>query len=395
MSTAPVITIFVRHSSDCKYKGDEFARRCQCRKHLRWSSNGTQYRRTAGTRSWAEAEKVKREIEDQLAGNPAVKTNEVRSLDESVQLFIQDKKVQGVTPGVIKKYMLELERLQAYCECHSVYTVQGITRELLTGFCGTWETFYPSSYTRAKVRERVRSFLRYCYEAQWIPRVPALPKIKIDEPPTMPLTAEEYTRLLDALYVATPRRWDGKMSTQGLTAAMRARLHALLQLMRYSGLAIRDAVTLERAAIQHDASNGLYRVVTARQKTGTHVSVPLPPAVAQEVLSIPNDNQRYLFWTGESGETIAKTWANRYIRPLFEAAGIPCDGHMLSHRLRDTFAVDLLEKGVPMEEVSKLLGHESIKTTERHYAKWVKGRQDRLDALVTGAWDAGPVHSGH
>jgi integrase/recombinase XerD len=55
-------------------------------------------------------------------------------------------------------------------------------------------------------------------------------------------------------------------------------------------------------------------------------------------------------------------------------------------RLRDTFAVDLLEKGVPLEEVSKLLGHESIKTTERHYSKWVKGRQDRLDKSVIGTW---------
>lgn len=59
---------------------------------------------------------------------------------------------------------------------------------------------------------------------------------------------------------------------------------------------------------------------------------------------------------------------------------------MLSHRLRDTFAVDLLEKGVPMEEVSKLLGHTSIRTTEKHYAKWSKGRQDRLDTLVRETW---------
>jgi site-specific recombinase XerD len=45
--------------------------------------------------------------------------------------------------------------------------------------------------------------------------------------------------------------------------------------------------------------------------------------------------------------------------------------------------VDLLEKGIPLEEVSMLLGHESIRTTERRYAKGVKGRQDRFDALVT------------
>jgi integrase/recombinase XerD len=36
--------------------------------------------------------------------------------------------------------------------------------------------------------------------------------------------------------------------------------------------------------------------------------------------------------------------------------------------------------------VAKLLGHESIKTTEKSYAKWVKGRQDRLDALVMSTW---------
>jgi site-specific recombinase XerD len=59
---------------------------------------------------------------------------------------------------------------------------------------------------------------------------------------------------------------------------------------------------------------------------------------------------------------------------------------MVSHRLRDTFAVDLLTKGVPMEEVSKMLGHESITTTERHYAQWAKGRQDRVDELVTATW---------
>ena len=71
---------------------------------------------------------------------------------------------------------------------------------------------------------------------------------------------------------------------------------------------------------------------------------------------------------------------------MFEAAGIQSEGHMVSHRLRATFAVDLLQKGVPLEHVSKLLGHKSVTTTERHYAKWCKGRQQLLDTLVTATW---------
>jgi hypothetical protein len=41
---------------------------------------------------------------------------------------------------------------------------------------------------------------------------------------------------------------------------------------------------------------------------------------------------------------------------------------------------------IPLKEVSKLLGHTSIKTTEKHYSAWIQGRQDRLDSLVMGTW---------
>jgi integrase/recombinase XerD len=117
-----------------------------------------------------------------------------------VELFLQDKNVQGVSKDVTGKYRRELGKLTRFCEANRVLVVQGITRELLTKFCATWEELYPSSYTRAKVRERLRAFLRYCYEAQWLPRIPQVPKIKIEEPETKPLTADEYARLLDAIY---------------------------------------------------------------------------------------------------------------------------------------------------------------------------------------------------
>jgi site-specific recombinase XerD len=50
------------------------------------------------------------------------------------------------------------------------------------------------------------------------------------------------------------------------------------------------------------------------------------------------------------------------------------------HRFRDTFSVGLLEKGEDLRTVLLLLGHKSIKTTERHYAPYVRSFQAILDA---------------
>lgn len=377
-AVSTVITIYVRHSADCKYVGDEFARRCDCRKHLRWTQAGKRHRRKAGTRSWAEAEKVKREIEDQLSGRTPSPTAKGRAIGEAIDLFLTDKKVQGLTPDLIKKYTLWLGRLREYCETHGVFVVQGITRGVITGFCAGWPEQYPSTVTRAKLRERYKSFLRYCFEAQWLERLPPWPKIKIEASPTLPLTEAEYASLLKAVsIVVRDRQYDYWVQ----------RVRGLFQLMRWSGLAIMDALTLRRDELTQ--RGGHYRIVTSRQKTGTDVSVPIPADVAEELLAVPNDNPTYLFWSGVgSQKSVTGNWGKRFIVPAFTTAGISREGHMLAHRLRDTFAVRLLEKGVPLEEVSKLLGHRSIKTTEKSYAAWVQGRQDRLDMLVAGTWAA-------
>ena len=372
-AASPIVTIYVRHAEGCKYEGDEFTKRCRCRKHFRWTQDGKQYRRTAGTRSWEEAEEIKRDLEAQLSGK-APATDERKTIAQAVEVFTQDKKNQDVTAKALAKYKRELTRLESYCEGRGIFVVSGLTKELLTGYASTWPELYPASSTRSRVRDRLSTFLRYCYQAEWLPRIPKLSPVKVEQTPTMPLTAEEYAKLLDTTY-----------ATFADEPGRGARVRALIQLMRYSGLAIRDALTLKRAEITHDARAGLYSVTTARQKTGVHVSVPIPPDVAREILAVANGNPVYIFWSGKGDEESAtKNWA-KYLARLFDDAEIT-SGHMRSHRLRDTFAVDLLSKGVPMEEVSKLLGHESIKTTERSYARWAKTRQDRLNSLVTATW---------
>jgi integrase/recombinase XerD len=156
--------------------------------------------------------------------------------------------------------------------------------------------------------------------------------------------------------------------------------------MRWSGLAITDAVTLERTRLSDEGNLFLYRA-----KTGVPVYVPLPPAVHTLLRSLPNANPHYFFWSGNGDrETIKRGWV-RSLALLFKNTalknpdGTPKRCH--SHMFRDTFAVELLLAGVPIDQVSLLLGHSSVKVTEKHYAPFVKARQAQLAQSARMAWE--------
>ena len=120
-------------------------------------------------------------------------------------------------------------------------------------------------------------------------------------------------------------------------------------------------------------------------------------------------SKQYFFWSGNGKTKSAVADWQRSFRKLFALAGIshipqegvpfrrwkrrmvdgkPAKAH--PHMFRDTFAVELLLSGVPMEDVQILLGHTSIRTTERSYSPWVKARQDRLEGHIRNAWDLEP-----
>ncbi len=179
--------------------------------------------------------------------------------------------------------------------------------------------------------------------------------------PTEPYTPDEVIKILEA---AGPKD------------------RAFLLVGRYSGLRISDVATLALSRVQGG------KLLLYTQKTGQPVNLPLPPVAVESLESIEYTSALYYFWTGKAAKDgVARSWGNR-LRKVFDRSGVK-DAHF--HRLRDTFAVELLLRGTPLEEVSILLGHSSVRITEKHYAPWVKAMQQRLESHVRLAWEDDPV----
>jgi integrase len=171
------------------------------------------------------------------------------------------------------------------------------------------------------------------------------------------------------------------------------RLLALTLLMRWSGLAILDATSLEREKLSKN-ENGDDQIFLYRAKTGVPVNVVMPQEVGEALRTLPNTHPGYFFWSGNGDPRSAAKAFQRSYWKLFNLANIQkpdgtpkrCHPHMF----RDTFAVELLLSGVPPDQVSLLLGHSSVKITERHYAPFCKARQEQLAASVKLAWNKPP-----
>lgn len=174
------------------------------------------------------------------------------------------------------------------------------------------------------------------------------------------------------------------LAPYGKSAGLRnaQRLRAFVLLLRYSGLRIGDAVQLNVNRLQ---GNKLY---LHTEKTGVQVYCVLPEMVVKAIGAAPRSSEQYFFWTGKSTVRSSKGKWQRRLQRLFELASV-FGGH--AHRFRDTFAVELLLAGVPIDRVSVLLGHSSMRITERHYAPWTRSRQEQIEGDLRTAWKNDPV----
>lgn len=135
----------------------------------------------------------------------------------------------------------------------------------------------------------------------------------------------------------------------------------------YTGFAYTDVYQFEHDAVMKGL-DGEYWLSTNRQKTGTKESVPLLP-VALEIIEQYRENSHCVKYNKLLPVNSNQRY-NAYLQEIGTICGIK--KHLTSHIARHTFATTVtLSNGVPIETVSSMLGHTSIRTTQI-YAKVVE-----------------------
>jgi integrase len=389
---SPMLNVYTRHAGDCEHLDDMGWRRCRCPKWIRGVlANGRSLRTSAKTRSWEQAEKLARKLEaetDPLREDPARTTP--TTIREIVELFLDDQVARGLETSSQKKYRTVLKnQFLTWTEHDKIIALNHILPADLTRFRATWKN---GESTTHRKHEMLMCFFGFCVRNEYLRKNPmeALTKPKTPElVPTDYFRPEEFDEIVDATYVYD---YGGGNDCQSRAP----RLRALTLLMRWSGLSILDAVSLERDRLSEN-EDGDDQIFLYRAKTNVPVYVVIPPDVAELLRSLPNENPRYFFWSGNGDPRSAAKAFQRSYWKLFKLANIVLrDGKRKRchpHMFRDTFAVQLLLAGNPIDQVSLLLGHSSVKITERHYAPFCKARQQQLTTAVKRSWNK-PSRSG-
>lgn len=132
----------------------------------------------------------------------------------------------------------------------------------------------------------------------------------------------------------------------------------------FTGLAYADVKKLNRCDISVGA-DGKEWVKTKRSKTDIRSNIPILP-IAKAIVE-KYKNYELLIEKDLVLPVLSNQKMNAYIKEIATLAGIT--KNLTFHLARHTFATTVtLTNGVPIESVSKMLGHTNLKTTQ-HYAK--------------------------
>ena len=329
-------------------------------------------RQTTGTGNTKEAEAIRDAYVSGVTGD------EIHgpSISECIARYVASR-ADDIEVKTQKHYLHYLTGLQTFCSKRGIYFMHQLSADVL-------ETFKSEGLAHMKTSSRgnafamVRCFLKAAYRRDWTreqlaDKVPAAPFIHEQKEP---YTDEEVTAILSA--ASTHDGGGVRFKNRPETFRL------LLELMLETGMRVGDAIQYDPGVVFKGEAMWIYQFYPQKQRRTAKPKIV--EAYMDDRLKRAIDECDWVskgrpFNDMKRQEDVGRLGTEAYER--MQAIGAACGvTDCRPHRLRDTFAVRKLLRGISLDDVSHLLGHASVKTTEDYYARWVPGRKVRLERLV-------------
>ncbi|WP_299153145.1 site-specific integrase [uncultured Christiangramia sp.] len=228
------------------------------------------------------------------------------------------------------------------------YPVKEINTKFINAFIYYLKTELDLSHNSAlKYLSYFKKIVRIAYANGWVEKDPFYNfKLKVQVIDREFLTKEEIIKIMEKEF-SIPRM---------------EQVRDVFLFSCYTGLAYIDVFKLTADDIIKGIDGNKW-IKTKRTKTKTLSSIPILPVAEKLIDKYENLESP----TGKLLPVYSNQKTNSYLKEIADSCGIK--KNLTFHMARHTFATTVtLSNGVPIESVSKMLGHRSLKTTQ-HYAK--------------------------
>ena len=287
-------------------------------------------------------------LRDMLIGKHQ-KSYSLVTVFESNNKLIELEKGEKYSQSTIDQYKTTLERIKLFLK--QEYDCEEIELSKLDVlFIRRFEIFLKTKYiiahnTIMKHLKQLKKVIHFCMQMGYIDKDPFLQhKTTFKQMSRGYLTQDELT----------------KIERHNFRLPRLDRVKDVFLFVCYTGLSYSDLFQLTPEGITK-GTDGKNWVIYEREKTGVRASIPILPS-AQAIIEKYKVDPTCMI-ENKLLPVISNQKLNTYLSEIEELCEI--NKHITMHLGRHTFATTVtLTNGVPIETVSKMLGHTSIKTTQ-------------------------------
>ncbi len=252
-----------------------------------------------------------------------------------------------------QKYLESGVHLQGFIK-HKYSTKDTHLKTLTSAFIDQYEYYLKTEKrlqqsTLNKAIQRFRKVIKFALSEDYLIKDPfILYRAKRVKKPVLFLSHKELKRLEEKTFII----------------ARVQKIKDMFVFCCYTGLGFKEMSQLQKKDITREFDGELWLTIN-RQKTGRIYKLPILPKAKAIMEKYDDVSSDYVM------PSISNAGFNAYLKEIADIVGLEIN--LTHHIARKTFASTvLLYNDVPIEVVSKLLGHSSIKVTEESYGKVVQ-----------------------